>query len=91
MSFPTELRYRLEYAGFRLIQAAISTRPLEAASREYLEAREPQEALRLFEQLGDWRAAGACAEQLGNKERAAELYMRIGDYEAAERARGNIT
>jgi len=34
MNFPTELRYRLEYAGFRLIQAAISTRPLEAASRE---------------------------------------------------------
>ena len=33
-SFPTDLRYRLEYAGFRLIQAAISTRPLEAASRE---------------------------------------------------------
>lgn len=34
MSFPTELRYRLEYAGFRLIQTAISARPLEAASRE---------------------------------------------------------
>ena len=34
MNFPTELRYRLEYAGFRLIQAAICTRPLEAASRE---------------------------------------------------------
>ena len=34
MSFPTELRYRLEYAGFRLIQAGISARPLEAASRE---------------------------------------------------------
>src|SRR5271156_2306531 len=34
MSFPTELRYRLEYAGFRLIQGAISMRPLEAASRE---------------------------------------------------------
>ncbi len=34
MNFPTEFRYRLEYAGFRLIQAAISTRPLEAASRE---------------------------------------------------------
>ena len=34
MSFPTELRHRLEYAGFRLFQAAISTRPLEAASRE---------------------------------------------------------
>ena len=34
MSFPTELRYRLEYAGFRAIQAGISARPLEAASRE---------------------------------------------------------
>jgi len=34
MSFPTELRYRLEYAGFRLIHGAISMRPLEAASRE---------------------------------------------------------
>jgi KDO2-lipid IV(A) lauroyltransferase len=34
MSFQTELRYRLEYAGFRLIQTAISARPLEAASRE---------------------------------------------------------
>jgi Kdo2-lipid IVA lauroyltransferase/acyltransferase len=34
MTFPKNLRYRLEYAGFRLIQAAISARPLEAASRE---------------------------------------------------------
>jgi hypothetical protein len=34
MNLRTELRYRLEYAGFRLIQAGISTRPLEAASRE---------------------------------------------------------
>src|SRR5271169_3095074 len=34
MTFPKDLRYRLEYAGFRLIQAAISARPLEAASRE---------------------------------------------------------
>ena len=34
MSFPTELRYRLEYAGFRVIQAGVSARPLEAASRE---------------------------------------------------------
>jgi len=34
MSFRTEFRHRLEYAGFRLTQAAISTRPLEAASRE---------------------------------------------------------
>ncbi len=34
MSFPTDLRYRLEYAGFRLIQAGVSARPLEAASRE---------------------------------------------------------
>ena len=28
-----DLRYRLEYAGFRLIQAAIFALPLEAASR----------------------------------------------------------
>ncbi len=34
MSFPKDLRHRLEYAGFRLFKAAISARPLEAASRE---------------------------------------------------------
>jgi Kdo2-lipid IVA lauroyltransferase/acyltransferase len=33
MTFPKNLRYRLEYAGFRLIQAAILALPLEAASR----------------------------------------------------------
>jgi Kdo2-lipid IVA lauroyltransferase/acyltransferase len=33
MPLPTNLRYRLEYAGFRAIQAAIVALPLEAASR----------------------------------------------------------
>src|SRR5258708_14200046 len=33
MTLPTNLRYRLEYAGFRLIQAATVALPLEAASR----------------------------------------------------------
>jgi KDO2-lipid IV(A) lauroyltransferase len=33
MILSTNLRYRLEYAGFRLIQAAIVALPLEAASR----------------------------------------------------------
>jgi Kdo2-lipid IVA lauroyltransferase/acyltransferase len=33
MTLPTNLRYRLEYAGFRLIQAAIFALPLEVASR----------------------------------------------------------
>jgi len=60
----------------------------EEAARTYIEGNLPAEAFRLFEQLGDWRSAAACAEQLGNKERAAELYNRIGDYESVERVRG---
>jgi Kdo2-lipid IVA lauroyltransferase/acyltransferase len=33
MTFPKDLRHRLEYAGFRLFRAAILALPLEAASR----------------------------------------------------------
>jgi Kdo2-lipid IVA lauroyltransferase/acyltransferase len=33
MTLPKSLRYRLEYAGFRLVQAAIVALPLEVASR----------------------------------------------------------
>src|ERR1700722_18223810 len=33
MTLPINLRYRLEYAGFRAIQAAVAALPLEAASR----------------------------------------------------------
>jgi len=61
----------------------------EEAARAYIEGRLTAEALRLFEQLGDWRSAGACAEQLGQKERAAEFYNRVGDYEAVERVRSS--
>ena len=61
----------------------------EEAARAYIEGRNQTDALRLFEQLGDWRSAGACAEQLGMKEKAAEFYNRVGDYEAVERVRGS--
>lgn len=62
---------------------------VEEAARAYIEGKHPAEALRLFEGLGDWRSAAACCEQLGQKERAAEFYNRVGDYEAVERVRSS--
>jgi KDO2-lipid IV(A) lauroyltransferase len=80
MNFPTDLRYRLEYAGFRAIQAAMSLRPLEPASRESGKAwRLIAPRLHRHKRALDNLALAFPGMPLGERERiAGEMWENLG-------------
>ncbi|WP_373047073.1 hypothetical protein [Vulgatibacter sp.] len=57
------------------------------ALRIYDEHRKPEDAAALFEELEDWELAARCHEVAGKTRRAADLFERAGNTEAAERLR----
>ncbi|HOU53661.1 MAG TPA: protein kinase [Myxococcota bacterium] len=61
-------------------------RPISVEARLLVQAGQPQEALDLLLQQGDFRQAGRVALKMQRYQRAAELFERAGDFEAAGNA-----
>jgi tetratricopeptide (TPR) repeat protein len=57
------------------------------AALTWMQAAKPEEALRLYEQLGEWEHAGEAALKAGQQERALELFRRAGVPEPEARVR----
>jgi tetratricopeptide (TPR) repeat protein len=79
----------LEQAGKSDVAAAWLERAgeLPAAAQAFMDAGRPLEALRLWEQLGDWERAGEAAAKAGRAERALQLLRRAGAADADERVK----